>query len=134
MCPEMPSKRSLRLLSLVLGVCLWSSSIQAGSSLAGGTYRCLSYNVSGGGGSCRLAPPIVLKPDGTYDISGEHGTYEIKGDQIFLSESKIRGPGKIRAGNQLMFEYNYRGMQHTVTYGCQDCPGTSDPSPSSPAR
>lgn len=116
----MPSKCVTLLLSFALGLCLWSSSIQADSSIAG-TYRCRSYNVSGGGGSCKLAPIMVLKPDGTYNMSSEHGTYKVKGDQIFLSESKIRGPGKIMAGNQIVFEYSYRGLQHTVTYGCQDC-------------
>ncbi|MDP2646254.1 MAG: hypothetical protein Q8P24_15045 [Desulfobacterales bacterium] len=126
----MLSKCGTLLMSLMLGSCLWSSSIQADSSLVG-MYRCRSYNVSGGGGSCRLAPPMVLNSDGTYNMSSEHGTYEIKDDQIFLSKSKIRGPGKIKAGHQIVFEYSYRGLQHTVTYGCQDCQVT-DPSPSSP--
>ncbi|MDP3710842.1 MAG: PA14 domain-containing protein [bacterium] len=82
-----------------------------------GSYRCWSYNVSGGGGSCRISPPIVLKTDGGYSMSSEVGTYYIEGDQIFLSESKIRGPGKLLEGDiQIRFEYDYNGWHHTITY------------------
>ena len=82
-----------------------------------GSYRCWQYNVSGGGGSCRISPPIVLKTDGGYSMSSETGTYYIEGDQIFLSESKIRGPGKLLEGDiQIRFEYDYNGWHHTITY------------------
>jgi len=86
-----------------------------------GNYRCLSYNVSGGGGSCRLAPPLVLNPDGTYRMSSEQGTWRVVGDRVHLSQSKIRGPGKLAKDNRIIFEYTYHGWQHTITYGCTDC-------------
>ncbi|NJD62773.1 MAG: hypothetical protein FIA93_08635 [Deltaproteobacteria bacterium] len=86
-----------------------------------GSYRCWQYNVSGGGGSCRLAPPIVLAPDGTYKESRTEGTYEVKDDTIVFSGSRIRGPGKIVDGNKIRFEYDYNGFHHTVTYLCRDC-------------
>lgn len=90
----------------------------AGSNAAGiaGSYRCWHYNVSGGFGNCRLAPPIILNTDGTYSMSSEKGTYKITGSTILLSESKIRGPGTIVEGNKIRFEYSYKGLQHTVTY------------------
>ncbi len=81
-----------------------------------GTYRCWSYNVSGGGGSCTLSPAIVLKSDGTYSISSEQGTYQVAGDTLTLSQSKLRGPGKIIDGNKIRFEYDYQTLHHTVTY------------------
>jgi len=82
-----------------------------------GSYRCFSYNVSGGGGGdCRLFAPIVLNADGTYSISTEKGTYTVKGDVITLSESKLRGPGKLIGGTQIRFEYDYNGWHHTITY------------------
>lgn len=81
-----------------------------------GTYRCWSYNVSGGSGNCRIAPPIILNTDGTYSMSSEKGTYKIQGSTITLSQSKIRGPGTIVEGNKIRFEYNYNGLQHTITY------------------
>ena len=35
----------------------------------------------------------------------------------FLSESKIRGPGKLLEGDrQIRFEYDYNGWHHTITY------------------
>lgn len=82
-----------------------------------GSYRCWSYNVSGGGGGdCRLFAPIVLNKDGTYAISSEKGTYSVKGDVITLSESKLRGPGTLLGGTQIRFEYDYNGWHHVITY------------------
>ncbi len=81
-----------------------------------GTYRCWSYNVQGAGKSC-TSPPIVLNKDGTYLMSSEKGTFAVDGDTIILSESKIRGPGKIlEDGNQLRFEYDYNNWHHVITY------------------
>ncbi len=82
-----------------------------------GSYRCYSYNVSGGGGGdCRLFAPIVLKVDGTYSMSSEKGTYSVAGDSITLSESKLRGIGKFVGGTQIRFEYDYNGWHHVITY------------------
>ena len=82
-----------------------------------GSYRCWQYNVSGGGGSCRLSPPLVLNKDGSYSVSSEKGTYQIDGNKITLSESKIRGTGKLLEGNmQIRFEYDYNQWHHTITY------------------
>lgn len=95
-------------------------------ALQPGTYRCYSYNVSGGGGgNCRIAPPIVINTDGTYRESSTSGTYRIDGNLIRLSQSTIRGPGKLSGGNQITFEYDYKGWRHTVTYLCQDCNSAS---------
>ncbi len=82
-----------------------------------GTYRCWQYNVEGGGGSCRLAPPFIFKEDGTYEMSSEKGTYVVDGTTVALSESQIRGPGTIlEDGNQIRFEYDYSGHHTVVTY------------------
>lgn len=107
---------------VALLLCGFATSVAAAPSIAG-HYRCLSYNVSGGGGSCRLAPPLALKRDGTYTMSKERGTWRVVGDSVHLSESKIRGPGKLAKDNRIIFEYTYRGWQHTITYGCTDCAG-----------
>lgn len=95
----------------------------AATSGIAGHYRCLSYNVSGGGGSCRLAPPLTLNSDGTYRMSSERGTWRVADGRVHLSGSKIRGPGKLAKDNRIIFEYTYRRWQHTVTYGCTDCAG-----------
>ncbi|MBI4252905.1 hypothetical protein HY623_01845 [Candidatus Uhrbacteria bacterium] len=94
-----------------------------------GSYRCWSYNVSGGGGgNCRLFAPIVLNKDGAYTVSSEKGTFTVTGDTIVLSESKLRGPGKLISGTQIRFEYDYNNWHHTITYLKEG--GTASPSTS----
>jgi len=89
----------------------------ASRTSAAGTYRCWSYNVSGGGsGNCRLFAPLVLKKDGTYSLSSEKGIFTISGDSLTLSESKIRGIGKLIADTQIRFEYDYNKWHHVLTY------------------
>lgn len=81
-----------------------------------GTYRCWSYNAGGTGGRPPTgSPPLVLKTDGTYSISSEHGIYTVNGHTIVLSASKIRGPGRLD-GNKIIFEYDYKGLHYVVTY------------------
>jgi len=58
----------------------------------------------------------VLQAAGQYQMSSEHGTYSVRNNRIFLSESKIRGAGRLQGGNEIVFEYTYRGLQQTVTY------------------
>lgn len=87
-----------------------------------GTYRCWSFNVAGVGGQCS-SPPIILYANGTYSMSSEKGTYAINGDQIVLSESKIRGPGTFKEGRkQIVFNYTYNGKATTATYLNYDDP------------
>lgn len=89
------------------------------------TYRCWSFNVDGIGGKC-TSPPLILKKNGTYQMSKEKGTYKIAGNTIGLSKSKFRGPGKIVEGVQIWFEYKYKGKQYAVSYLRHgDAPGES---------
>ncbi|OGA30326.1 MAG: hypothetical protein A3I01_19900 [Betaproteobacteria bacterium RIFCSPLOWO2_02_FULL_65_24] len=104
-----------------LALALLACVAQPAQAQAPGQYRCWSYNVSGGGGNCRLAPPLVLNADGTYQVSSEKGRYKVQDGKLVLSESKLRGPGKMEQGNRIVFEYDYNGMHHTVTYLCQSC-------------
>lgn len=80
-----------------------------------GTYRCASFNVGGAGGSCRNSPPLVLHGDGSYEMSSEHGHYLARGGLLRLDQSRLRGDGRI-VGDQIIFEYQYRGLAHVVTY------------------
>lgn len=95
-----------------------------------GSYRCWQFNVGGRGGKCS-SPPILLFPDGRYKMSHETGTYSVDGDRIVFSESKYRGAGQMsEEGQRLHFEYDYKGLHHSVTYLHQgDAPqGASKPS------
>lgn len=89
--------------------------------VAQGTYRCSSYNVSGAGGSCAKMQPLVLNADGGYRYSSTHGRWSVRDGRIFLSESGFWGPGKIVGNDTIRFEYDYRGLRHVVTWGCQGC-------------
>jgi hypothetical protein len=100
-----------------LGLCavLLSGPLAVAQSGIAGTYRCVSFNVGGRGSRC-ISPPLVLKSDRQYQMSSEHGTYSIRGDRIFLSESRIRGAGQLLGDGEILFEYSYRGLQQSVTY------------------
>ena len=103
--------RSLLSFSAVL---LFASVTTAQTGVAG-TYRCASFNVDGRGGRC-TSPPLVLQTGGQYQMSSEHGTYTVRNNRIFLSESRIRGAGRLQGDTEIVFEYTYRGLPQTVTY------------------
>ena len=106
---------SRRYAFLLLCALALPSSAAPDAKLAG-RYRCWSFNVGGRGGRC-TSPPIILNEDGTYSMSSEKGTWKVKGDQVILSASKIRGPGKLnKEGNQIVFEYTTNGLRQTVAY------------------
>ncbi len=108
----------------------------AGAADVAGAYRCWSRNVGGAGGPCRTAPALVLRPDGTYSESSAHGTYLVRGDQLVLSASTVRGAGRLE-GNRIVFEYVHNGLHHTVTYlkqaGVDAAPTAAPPSSGRPA-
>ena len=94
-----------------------------------GTYRCFLYTVNKASSAdgCRLQAAMIFYPDGTYTFSSEEGTYAVEGDQVTLSESKIRGPGTIlENGLQIFFEYLYNGKDYEVTYLKLDTSEASD--------
>ena len=94
---------------------------------AAGTYRCWMFNVGGAGGRCRTSPPIVLRADGSYEESSARGTWTVRGDQVVLSASTVRGPGRLEGGNRIVFEYVYKGQPHRVTYLRQEGSGADEP-------
>ena len=62
------------------------------------------------------SPPWTLYPAGSYQIWAERGTYSVLGKYTVLSESKKRGPGWLRRGREIVFEYSHRGKKYTVTF------------------
>ncbi len=101
-------------------------SAAAGTTVAlEGTYRCASYNVSGGGGSCRHMPRLTLHADGSYQYSSTRGRWRVEDGKLLLSESKLWGAGTILGRDTIRFEYDYRGWRHVVTWTCQPCGSTA---------
>ncbi|MBI2524733.1 MAG: PDZ domain-containing protein [Candidatus Rokubacteria bacterium] len=105
----------------------------AGLAAAAGTYRCWMFNVGGAGGRCRTSPPIILRADGTYEESSTRGSWTLRGSQVLLAGSTVRGAGRLESGNQIVFEYVYNGQPHRVTYLRQDGTGADAPA-GAPAR
>lgn len=111
---------------LMLAVALAAAAPVSGAraqapELQPGTYRCSSYNVSSGGGSCRTMPPLVLRADGSYEYSSTRGRWSVRQGTLLLSQSSLWGPGKILGPDAIRFEYDYRGWHHVVTWTCQAC-------------
>ena len=96
-------------------------------TIAVGSYRCLSYNVSGGGGSCASFQRLVLNPDGTYQFSSTRGRWSVENGNLILSSSRLWGPGRIQSDHTVRFEYDYGRWHHVLTWGCQGCTLTSIP-------
>src|SRR3989338_11574468 len=103
------------------------ASTSHGDQFMAGNYRCWMFNVSGAGKRC-TSPALVLKENGKYMMGSEKGSWKYEGGALILSESKIRGPGKVQVGGngmRVIFEYSYRGWSHVVTYLRQDMRGAS---------
>jgi len=104
-------------LVIVIGLLLSCPSLRAQSAIVG-TYRCANISAAGHNSPCS-SPPLILRPDGSYQIWAEQGTYAILGKFLVLSGGKKRGPGRLRNG-EIDFEYYYRGKKHTVTFRRED--------------
>ncbi len=118
-------KRTLGIISVL--VLLAAGSAYA-DELKPGTYRCSSYNVSVGGGSCANMQPLVLTSDGTYKFSSTTGRWRVQDGKLILSNSKLWGSGEILGPDTVSFEYDYQGRHHTVTWICRECASSGNSS------
>jgi hypothetical protein len=107
---------SLLPLSLVLlASCSWSPALHAQSAFDG-KYRCVRIEVGTQNAPCQ-SPPLILSSDGSYQIWGEHGTYEVVQDHLLvLSHSKRRGLGHFVGADEIVFEYKIGGKPCRVTF------------------
>ena len=81
-----------------------------------GNYQCIRLEFQGHSAPCQ-SPPLVLNQDGSYDIWGEHGTYEVvQGRWLVLSHSKRRGLGNFINAHEIVFEYRVDGRVCRVTF------------------
>lgn len=81
-----------------------------------GNYECVRLEFEGHAAPCQ-SPPLVLNQDGSYDIWGEHGTYEVvQGRWLLLSHSKRRGLGHFVSRHEIVFEYRVGGKACRVTF------------------
>lgn len=81
-----------------------------------GNFQCVRLEFQGQSAPCQ-SPPLVLNRDGSYDIWGEHGTYEVvQGHWLVLSHSKRRGLGHVVNPQEIVFEYRLEGRICRVTF------------------
>jgi hypothetical protein len=81
-----------------------------------GNYQCVRLEFQGHSAPCQ-SPPLVLNRDGSYEIWGEHGTYEVvQGRWLVLSHSKRRGLGHFINAQDIIFEYHVDGRACRVTF------------------
>jgi hypothetical protein len=81
-----------------------------------GNYQCVRLEFRGQSAPCQ-SPPLVLNGDGSYEIWGEHGKYEVvQGRWLLLSHSKRRGLGHFINPQEIVFEYRVDGRACRVTF------------------
>jgi hypothetical protein len=81
-----------------------------------GSYQCVHLELEGQSAPCQ-SPPLVLNRNGSYEIWGEHGSYEVvQGRWLVLSHSKRRGMGHFLNAHDIVFEYRVSGRICRVTF------------------
>lgn len=81
-----------------------------------GKYRCVRLEMNGKSAPCG-SPPLVLNEDGSYQIWGEEGSYElVQGRWLLLEHSQRRGLGQIVSAREIVFEYRVGDKKCKVTF------------------
>jgi hypothetical protein len=80
-----------------------------------GSYECTQVRVHGNLAPCRSAP-LVLKKDGSFELRGWEGNYQIDGDWVELSDSVLKSRAKIEAGHKIIFRYHGKDGMVEVIY------------------
>jgi hypothetical protein len=81
-----------------------------------GKYRCIRLEMNGQSAPCQ-SPPLVLNEDGSYQIWGEEGSYElVQGRWLILEHSQRRGLGQIVSAREIVFEYRVGDKKCKVTF------------------
>jgi hypothetical protein len=106
---------ALLIAPLLMSLLALTSPAQAKDYLDG-NYQCVRLEFQGHSAPCQ-SPPLVLNRDGSYEIWGEHGTYDIvQGRWLVLSHSKRRGLGHFINTQDIVFEYHVDGRACRVTF------------------
>ena len=104
----------LAMLAMLLGSSVLAPSAQAQAQP--GKYRCVTVLVAGQASRCQ-SPSLTLNSDGSYQIWGESGTYQVVQQHwLVLSHSKRRGLGYFLTSKEIVFEYKVKGRTCRVTF------------------
>jgi hypothetical protein len=81
-----------------------------------GTYRCVRLEMDQKSAPCQ-SPPLTLNEDGSYQIWGEEGSYELVQNRwLILEHSQRRGLGQIVSARAIVFEYRVGNKKCKVTF------------------
>jgi hypothetical protein len=81
-----------------------------------GTYRCVRLEMDKKSAPCQ-SPPLTLNDDGSYQIWGEEGSYELVQNRwLILEHSQRRGLGQIVSPREIVFEYRVGNKRCKVTF------------------
>jgi hypothetical protein len=101
-------------LAVLLATMAWS--LPARAEARPGKYRCVKMEAGNQIYPCE-SPSLILKSDGSYQIWGEYGTYEVMQDKwLVLSHSKRRGLGYLEKSGEIIFEYRVGKRICRVTF------------------
>ena len=81
-----------------------------------GKYRCVRLEMEQKSAPCD-SPPLILHEDGSYQIWGEEGTYDlVQGRWLILEHSRRRGLGHVVSPREIVFEYRVGDKRCKVTF------------------
>lgn len=80
-----------------------------------GIYHCLNIRRGSQVLPC-AGPPLILSPQGVYQLGTKFGVYSIRGDRLVLSGLRRNETARLGRGREIVFEYNDRGRVHRVEF------------------
>jgi hypothetical protein len=98
-------KHVLAPLASLAGVMIFCPVSQAQIHHVAGSYECTQVRVQGKLKPCRSAP-LVLKKDGSFELRGWEGNYEVDGDWVELSDSLLKSRARLEPGHKIIFRYH----------------------------
>jgi len=109
------TQRVLLILLCVAGGTFICSPSQARPRNIAGSYECTQVRQHGNLAPCRSAP-LVLKKDGSFELRGWEGNYQVDGDWVELSDSVLKSRAQIKPGHKIIFRYRGKDGPVEVIY------------------
>ena len=107
---------ALAVAALVVAASAIATPAKAQEERLEGNYQCVRLELGNQSAPCQ-SPPLVLNSNGSYEIWGEKGTYEVvQGRLLVLSHSKRRGMGHFVNSHDIVFEYRVDGQTCHVVF------------------
>ena len=103
------------LAAVALVVPVFATPARAQSGRVAGHYQCTEVRLNGKIAPCKSAP-LILKSDGSFEIRGREGQYQVNGQWLVLSDEVKHTKAKLAPGYKIVFRYRYRRGICEVTF------------------